>query len=149
MNTSLNPIVFALRHPITVMAAVAALAVSSLLAAQRMSVDTFPKLDLPLIYIAQPYGGMDPAQMESQLISYYEGHSLYISGVHHVESKTIQGMGIVKLYFHPGTDMGQAMAETSATSIAAGRSCPRARFRRSSFGSTAAAAPVGLSRTRK
>jgi multidrug efflux pump subunit AcrB len=96
------------------MAAVAALAVSSLLATQRMSVDTFPKLDLPLIYIAQPYGGMDPAQMESQLISYYEGHSLYISGIHHVESKTIQGMGIVKLFFHPGTDMGQAMAETSA-----------------------------------
>jgi multidrug efflux pump subunit AcrB len=114
MNASLNPIVFALRHPITVMAAVAALAVSSVLAAQRMSVDTFPKLDLPVIYIAQPYGGMDPAQMESQLISYYEGHSLYISGIHHVESKTIQGMGIVKLYFHPGTNMGQAMAETSA-----------------------------------
>jgi multidrug efflux pump subunit AcrB len=114
MNTSLNPIVFALRHPITVMAAVAALAVSSVLAAQRMSVDTFPKLELPVIFIAQPYGGMDPAQMESQLISYYEGHSLYISGIHHTESKSIQGMGIVKLYFHPGTDMGQAMAETTA-----------------------------------
>jgi multidrug efflux pump subunit AcrB len=114
MNSSLNPIVFALRHPITVMAAVAALAVSSVLAVNRTPVDTFPKLDLPLIYIAQPYGGMDPAQMESQLISFYEGHSLYISGIHHVESKTIQGMGIVKLYFHPGTDMGQAMAETTA-----------------------------------
>jgi multidrug efflux pump subunit AcrB len=114
MNASLNPIVFALRHPITVMAAVAALAVSSTLATQRMSVDTFPKLELPIIYIAQPYGGMDPAQMESQLISYYEGHSLYISGIHHVESKSIQGMGIVKLYFHPGTEMGQAMAETTA-----------------------------------
>jgi len=114
MNASLNPIVFALRHPITVMAAVAALAVGSVLASQRMSVDTFPKLNIPVIYIAQPYGGMDPAQMESQLISYYEGHSLYISGIHHTESKTIQGMGIVKLYFHPGTDMGQAMAETTA-----------------------------------
>jgi multidrug efflux pump subunit AcrB len=114
MNGSLNPIVFALRHPVTVMAGVAALAVSSVLATVRMPVDTFPKLDLPLIYIAQPYGGMDPAQMESQLISYYEGHSLYISGIHHVESKTIQGMGIVKLYFHPGTEMGQAMAETTA-----------------------------------
>lgn len=112
MNSSLNPIVFALRHPITVMACVAALAVTSILAYSRMAKDVFPKLDLPLIYIAQPYGGMDPAQMESQLISYYEGHSIYIAGIHHVESRTIQGMGIVKLYFHPGTDMGQAMAET-------------------------------------
>ncbi|MDB5310103.1 MAG: Cobalt-zinc-cadmium resistance protein CzcA / Cation efflux system protein CusA [Gemmataceae bacterium] len=112
MNSSLNPIVFALRHPITVMAAVAALAVTSVLAVQRMSIDVFPKLNLPVIYIAQPYGGMDPAQMESQLTSYYEGHSLYIGGIHHVESKTIQGMSILKLFFHPETDMGQAMAET-------------------------------------
>src|SRR4051812_42123256 len=111
MNSSLNPIVFALRHPITVMAAVAALAVTSTLAARRMAVDVFPKLDLPVIYIAQPYGGMDPAQMESQLTAFYEGHSIYIAGIHHVESKTIQGMGIVKLFFHPGTDMAQAIAE--------------------------------------
>ncbi|OWK34598.1 efflux RND transporter permease subunit [Fimbriiglobus ruber] len=112
MNSSLNPIVFALRHPVTVMAAVAALAVTSALATRRMPVDVFPKLELPIVYIAQPYGGMDPAQMESQLTSYYEGHSLYIAGIHHVESKTIQGMAIIKLFFHPGTDMGQAMAET-------------------------------------
>ena len=111
-SSSLNPIVFSLRHPVTVMAGVAALAVVSVLAAMRMSVDVFPKLDLPCIYIAQPYGGMDPAQMESQLVSYYEGHSIYIAGIHHTESKTIQGMGIVKLFFHPGTDMAQAMAET-------------------------------------
>lgn len=113
MNSSLNPIVFALRHPITVMAGVVALAVASLLAATRMSIDVFPKLDLPVIYIAQPYGGLDPFQMESQLTAVFEGHSIYIAGIHHVESKSVQGMGIVKLFFHPGTDMAQAMAETA------------------------------------
>lgn len=113
MNSSLNPIVFALRHPITVMAGVVALAVTSSLISLRMSVDVFPKLDLPMIYIAQPYGGLDPGQMESQLTAVFEGHSIYIAGIHHVESKSIQGMGIVKLYFHPGTDMAQAMAETA------------------------------------
>jgi multidrug efflux pump subunit AcrB len=79
---------------------------------QGMDVDIFPALDLPIIYVCQPYGGMDPAQMEGYLTNYYEYHFLYISGIHHVESKNVQGMALMKLYFHPGTDMAQAMAET-------------------------------------
>jgi multidrug efflux pump subunit AcrB len=67
---------------------------------------------LPVIYVAQPYGGMDPAQMEGLLTNYYEYHFLYISNIHHVESRNIQGMALMKLYFHPKTDMAQAMAET-------------------------------------
>jgi len=55
---------------------------------------------------------MDPAQMEGYLISYYEYHFLYITGIEHVESKSIQNVGLVKLYFHPGTDMSQALAQT-------------------------------------
>jgi multidrug efflux pump subunit AcrB len=112
MRSSFNPIVFALRHPITVMAGVAALVVGSILALGRMPIDIFPTLDLPVIYIAQPYGGLNPANMESQITAYYEGHAIYINGIHHVESKTIQGTALVKLFFHPGTNMGQAMAET-------------------------------------
>jgi multidrug efflux pump subunit AcrB len=77
-----------------------------------MEVDIFPSLDLPVIYVCQPYGGMDPAQMEGFLTNYYEYHFLYISGIHHVESRNVQGMALMKLYFHPGTNMAQAMAET-------------------------------------
>jgi multidrug efflux pump subunit AcrB len=55
---------------------------------------------------------MDPAQMEGFLTNYYEYHFLYISGIHHVESRNVQGVALMKLYFHPGTDMAQAMAET-------------------------------------
>jgi multidrug efflux pump subunit AcrB len=108
----MNPIVFALRHPITVMVGIAALVVSSGLAVTRMKVDIFPALNLPVVYVAQPYGGMDPGQMEGLLTNYYEYHFLYISGIHHVESRNIQGAALMKLYFHPGTDMAQAMAET-------------------------------------
>jgi multidrug efflux pump subunit AcrB len=109
---NLNPIVFALRHPITVMVAVVALVVGSALAVLRMKVDIFPALNLPVIYVAQPYGGMDPAQMEGLITNYYEYHFLYISGIHHVESRNVQGAALMKLTFHPGTDMAQAMAET-------------------------------------
>jgi multidrug efflux pump subunit AcrB len=108
----MNPIIFALRHPFTIIVAVVALVGGSVLAFQRMKIDIFPELNLPVIYVAQPYGGMDPAQMEGLLTNYYEYHFLYIGGIHHVESKNIQGVAVMKLFFHPGTDMAQAMAET-------------------------------------
>jgi multidrug efflux pump subunit AcrB len=109
---NLNPIVFALRHPITVMVAIAAVIVASGLAFLRMKIDIFPQLNLPVVYVAQPYGGMDPAQMEGLITNYYEYHFLYISGIHHVESRNIQGAALMKLYFHPDTNMPQALAET-------------------------------------
>ncbi len=112
MSSGLNPIVFAMRHPITVMAGVSALIVGSVLALSRMAVDIFPTLDLPVIYISQPYGGLHPSDVETQITAYFEGHMLYINGMHHVESKTIQGMCVVKVFFHPGTNMAAAMAET-------------------------------------
>src|SRR5438876_8591939 len=108
----MNPIVFALRHPVTVVTAMAALALGAALALVRMKVDVFPTLNLPVLYVCQPYGGMDPAQMEGLLTNYYEYHFLYIAGIHHVESRNIQGVAVMKLFFHPGTDMAQAMAET-------------------------------------
>src|SRR5437763_13827698 len=110
----MNPIIFALRHPITVMVGIVGVVVASLFAMQRMQVDIFPVLNLPVIYVAQPYGGMYPAQMEGLITNYYEYHFLYIGNIHHVESKNIQGVALMKLYFHPGTDMAQAMAETIA-----------------------------------
>src|SRR2546428_3124484 len=122
----MNPVRFAMRHPFTVVVAIAAVILSSGLALSNllpeklrsvlptrgMAVDIFPNLNLPVIYVAQPYGGMNPAQMEGFLTYYYEYHFLYITGIHHVESKNIQGVALMKLFFHPGTNMAQAMAET-------------------------------------
>src|SRR5438552_8356088 len=109
---NLNPIVFALRRPYTVMVAMLAIILGTFLAVSRMKVDIFPALNLPVIYVAQPYGGLDPAQMEGLITNYYEYHFLYVNGIHHVESKNVQGVALMKLYFHPDTDMAQAMAET-------------------------------------
>src|SRR5574337_1513242 len=102
----------AMRRPITILVAVISIALSSILVLTRMPVDIFPNLNLPVIYVAQPYGGMDPAQMEGYLVSYYEYHFLYITGIEHVESKSIQNIGLIKLHFHPGTDISQALAQT-------------------------------------
>ncbi len=102
---------FALRRPMTILVAVLAIALFSFLAVQRMPVDIFPNLGNPTVYVAQPYGGMDPAQMEGFLTYYFEYHFLYITGIEHVESKSVQGVSLMKLVFHQGTDMSQAMAE--------------------------------------
>ncbi len=102
----------ALRRPITVMMLVISVALCSILAVLRMRVDIFPNLNLPVSYVAQPYGGMSPAQMEGYLVFYYEYHFLYINGIESVEDKSIQGNGLLKLTFHPGTDMSQALAQT-------------------------------------
>src|SRR5499433_2914856 len=101
----------ALRNPISVVV-VLSVALCSILAFTRMPIDIFPNLNLPVIYVAQPYGGMSPAQMEGYLVYYYEYHFLYITGIESVESKSIQNVGLLKLTFHPGTDMSQALAQT-------------------------------------
>jgi multidrug efflux pump subunit AcrB len=104
-------VIFALRRPVTILVAVIAVALIAFLAIRRMPVDIFPDIGAPTIYVAQPYGGMDPSQMEGYLTYYYEYHFLYITGIEHVESKSIQGASLMKLSFHPGTDMSQAMAQ--------------------------------------
>src|ERR1041384_5438824 len=108
----MNLVSFALRRPITVVVLVVAAILGGILAIQRMPRDIFPDLGVPVLYVAQPYGGMDPAQMEGFLVNYYEYHFLYLTGIEHVESKSIQGIGLIKLQFHPGTNMANAMEET-------------------------------------
>src|SRR5438045_3600870 len=103
-----------LRRPFTVVVLVVAVAAAAIAALLKMPRDVFPALGIPTIYVAQPYGGMDPAQMEGYLTYYYEYHFLYITGIEHVESKSIQGASLIKLQFHPRTDMSQAMSETVA-----------------------------------
>src|SRR5438874_3261896 len=108
----MNLVSFALRRPITLLTIVAAAALAGFLALDRMSRDIFPDLGVPVLYVAQPYGGLDPAQMEGFITNYYEYHFLYITGIEHVESKSIQGVALIKLQFHAGTNMAQATAET-------------------------------------
>jgi multidrug efflux pump subunit AcrB len=102
----------ALRRPITIMVIVVAIALSSILAVMRTRIDIFPTLDLPVIYVAQPYGGMSPQQMEGFLSYYYEYHFLYINGIESVEAKSIQSTALLRLSFHPGTNMSEALAQT-------------------------------------
>jgi multidrug efflux pump subunit AcrB len=107
----MNLLLGALRKPITILVAVLAIVFFSVMAIRNMKIDIFPTLGLPTIYVAQPYGGLSPEQMEGLITSYYEYHFLYVTGVKFVESRSIQGATLIKVQFQEDTDMSQAMAE--------------------------------------
>ena len=104
----------ALAKPIAVVVALVGILVFAGLALGRIPVDIFPRLNLPTIYIAQPYGGMTPAQMEGFMATRYQNQMLYVSGIQNVEVKNIQGLCLVKCTFYEDTDMAQAAGEVAS-----------------------------------
>ncbi|WP_426294589.1 efflux RND transporter permease subunit [Dyadobacter endophyticus] len=105
---------FALRKPITIMVVVAGLFFFGIDAVRKIKVDIFPKLDLPVMYIAHPFGGYTPDQMETFFAKQYINILLYVNGIKSIETKNIQGLTLMKVNFYPGTNMAQASAELSA-----------------------------------
>lgn len=103
----------ALSKPITVIVAILGLTIFSILALFKIPIDIFPKLNLPTIYIAQPYGGMTPAQLEGFISTRYQNQMLYVSGVKDIEVRNVQGLCIVKLTFYENVNMAQAAGEVA------------------------------------
>lgn len=101
----------ALRYPVAIIVAFIGIVFFSWLTIRSMKIDIFPKMGVPTIYVAQPYGGLSPEQVEGFVTSYYEYHFLYVTGVKFVESKSVQGASLIKIQFNEGTDMSQAMGE--------------------------------------
>jgi len=109
-------ILFALRKPITILVMVAALFFFGIGTLRTIRVDIFPKLDLPVLYIAHPFGGYTPVQMETLFAKQYINVLLFVNGIKSIETKNVQGLTLMKLNFYPGTNMAQAAAEVSAVS---------------------------------
>ena len=120
----MNPIIFAMRHPITMMMIVVSLIGGGTLALSKMRVDIFPPLNLPRIYVYLQYGGMSPSQMEGLIVNQFELMFQFVDGVSAIDSHSLQQVALVKLAFFPGTDMGLAMAQVSACAARAMASMP-------------------------
>lgn len=112
----MNLIRFALRKPITIMVLVVGMLFFGLNAVRTIKIDIFPKLDLPVMYIAHPFGGYTPDQMETFFGKQYVNILLFVNGIKTIESKNVQGLTLLKVTFYPGTNMAQASAELSAFS---------------------------------
>jgi len=104
----------ALRNPVTILVAIIGIIVFSVLAVLQIPIDIFPTLNLPTIYVAQPYGGMTPAQMEGFIATRYQDQFLYVSGIKNIDVKDVQGLALIKLSFYEGTNMAQAAGEVAS-----------------------------------
>lgn len=105
----------ALRRPYSV--AVLSLLILLLggLAVSRMVVDFFPKIDIPIVFVGWNYQGLSAEEMERRVVIISErAYSTTVNGIERIESNCIPGIGLVKVYFHPGTDIGAAIAQINA-----------------------------------
>jgi multidrug efflux pump subunit AcrB len=105
----------ALRRPYTV--AVLSLLVLLLggLAVTRMVVDFFPKIDIPVVFVGWNYPGLSAEEMERRVVIISErAYSTTVNGIDRIESNCIPGIGLVKVFFHQGTDIGASIAQINA-----------------------------------
>ncbi len=103
----------ALRRPISIIVIVFGLFFFGVNAVRNIKIDIFPELNLPVIFISNPYGGFTPTQMEAFFGKTYVSLLLYVSGVKSIETRNILGLTLIKLTFYPGTNMAQAAAEVA------------------------------------
>jgi multidrug efflux pump subunit AcrB len=120
----------ALRRPYTFVVASLLVTILGLLfvlgpAGIGMPTDIFPNIDIPVIAVAFNYGGMSPADMELRIVSPYEKIlTTTVNDIEHIESQSINGVGVVKIYFQPNAKIEQAIAQVTAVSQTATRSMP-------------------------
>jgi multidrug efflux pump subunit AcrB len=112
----MNLIRFALRKPISILVMVAGLFFFGIGAIQSIKIDILPQMNLPVIYIAHPFGGYTPTQMESYFGKQYINILLFANGIKTIETKNVQGLMLMKLTYYEGTNMAQAASELSALS---------------------------------
>ncbi len=103
----------ALKRPITVIILVLGMLIFSLIAIPKIPIDIFPRLNLPTIYVIESYGGMSAQQMEGFFATRLQDQFLYVNGIKNIESKSIQGLTMIKLSFYESTDMAEASAQVA------------------------------------
>ena len=103
----------ALKRPFTILVLFSGLLLFSILAVKTIPIDIFPKLNLPVIYVIEQYGGMSAQQMEGFFATRMQDQFLYVNGIKNIESKNIQGLSLIKLTFYESTDMAEASAQVA------------------------------------
>ena len=107
----------ALRRPYTVAVMALLILVLGVLSAGRMIVDIFPMIDIPVVVVVWNYPGLSPEDTERRIVIIAErAYSTTVNGISRIESQSIPGTGIIKVYFHPGTEIGAAISQISSVS---------------------------------
>jgi len=108
---------FALRRPLSVAVMSLLMLVLGVLSFDLMNVDIFPTIDLPVVLVVWNYPGLSAFDVERRMVFISErAYSTTVNGIEHIESESINGIGILKVYFYPGSEIGSAIAQINAVS---------------------------------
>ena len=107
----------ALTRPLTFIVMAILIAIVGVLAAVRTPVDMFPNIRIPVVAVAWTYAGLPPLDMADRLITPYERVlTTTVNDIEHIEGQSLQGIGVVKVYFQPGVDIRTATAQITSAS---------------------------------
>jgi len=107
----------ALRRPLSVAVMSLLMLVLGVLSFGLMNVDIFPSIDLPVVMVVWNYPGLSAFDVERRMVFISErAYSTTVNGIEHIESESINGIGLLKVYFQPGSDIGGAIAQINAVS---------------------------------
>ena len=109
---------FSLRNPYTIIVGALIIAILGVTAFTRMPVDVFPELEIPAVVVATFYPGMPPLEVEADITTRFERFFTLGSGIEHMESRSLPGVSIIKVFFHPGTNLASAAASLVSLAMA-------------------------------
>src|ERR1039457_6792306 len=115
---------FAIRNPYLIVVLCLIVAVVGVTSLARMPVDMFPSMNIPVVACATFYSGMPPEQIETDITSRFERFFTLGSGIDHIESRSLPGVSLIKVYFQPGTNADSAVTTISNLAMAQLRRLP-------------------------
>ena len=116
---------FSLRHPYFIIVICLFVCVLGLTALAQMPVDMFPPINIPVVMVATFYSGMPPQQIEADITDTFERFFTLGSGIDHMESRSMSGVSLIKIYFQPGTDANADVTQISNLAMADLRRLPQ------------------------
>ena len=115
---------FALAYPYFIIMLCLVVAVVGVTTVVRMPVDLFPQINIPVVVVATFYGGMPPQQIEADITDTFERFFTLGSNIDHIESRSLTGVSLIKIYFKPGTDANAALSNIGNLAMADLRRLP-------------------------
>ena len=115
---------FAIRNPHVIVVVCLVLAIVGVTSLARMPVDLFPDINIPVVVVATFFSGMPPEQIEADITGRFERFFTLASDIEHIESRSLPGVSLIKIYFQPGTDADSAVTNISNLAMANLRRLP-------------------------
>ena len=107
----------ALRRPYTFVVMALLIAILGVVTVQRMSTDIFPEIDIPIVSVIWSYNGISAEEMEKRIVTSSErGLTTTVNDIEHIESQSLNGVAVIRVYFHPGAKIEAATAQITAMS---------------------------------